>query len=400
MFPHLDDEGVSVIVGTLLLILITVTAAAGLAVMVSELQKQEMNRQSHLAQVNDEELKIMGIQVHNDADVWKNSVFNVSNSTNWSSIDVTVLNMNIGDSYIIAISINDKYANVTCNGEELNVTAMHSLINATQKQDYHISFIDGFYTGIQAFNVSEKEPIKVRVLTSLYNIFEQTFRPPIAIAKVKIDTEDLGVTQRDVVVLDGSDSTSDNEITTWNWTIVDGSRTYPAAGNWSDPLIDNFTVVNLTGKMVRFRPTSAGPFRMNLTVTDSASLKGTSNELDIPLNPNLNPPTDLVVKPYDLSTTPPSLAVQVVDNEGKGIPNAVVSLGYMEPRDLSFPLEMNKTSDITDDQGLTYFSKASVPNSTGIIRISSGQLPSRNVKIPDDTVTKTTTTTVETTPTP
>jgi hypothetical protein len=42
-----NDEAVSVIVGTLLLILVTVIAAAGLAIMVSQLQKDEMDRQSH-----------------------------------------------------------------------------------------------------------------------------------------------------------------------------------------------------------------------------------------------------------------------------------------------------------------------------------------------------------------
>ena len=44
MIARTGDDGVSVIVGTLLLILITVTAAAGLAIMISQMQKDAMNR--------------------------------------------------------------------------------------------------------------------------------------------------------------------------------------------------------------------------------------------------------------------------------------------------------------------------------------------------------------------
>ena len=61
-----NDSGVSVIVGTLLLILITVTAAAGLAIMVSQMQKDEMNRQSHLAAVKSEKIEILNIGLKND----------------------------------------------------------------------------------------------------------------------------------------------------------------------------------------------------------------------------------------------------------------------------------------------------------------------------------------------
>ena len=55
MTSRKDDSGVSVIVGTLLLILITVTAAAGLAVMISQMQKDAMNRQTHITAVQNEQ---------------------------------------------------------------------------------------------------------------------------------------------------------------------------------------------------------------------------------------------------------------------------------------------------------------------------------------------------------
>ena len=44
-----DNRGVSVVVGALMLIIIVVTAASALALFVSEMQKDEMERESHIA---------------------------------------------------------------------------------------------------------------------------------------------------------------------------------------------------------------------------------------------------------------------------------------------------------------------------------------------------------------
>ncbi|HUK92920.1 MAG TPA: hypothetical protein VLU98_02665, partial [Methanomicrobiales archaeon] len=55
------EDGVSVIIGTLMLILVVVTAAAGLALMVSSMQKDAMTRQAHIADVGAEQLTIQNI---------------------------------------------------------------------------------------------------------------------------------------------------------------------------------------------------------------------------------------------------------------------------------------------------------------------------------------------------
>ena len=93
-----DERGVSVIFGTLMLILITITAASGIAVMVSTMQKEAMDRESHLAAVENENLKIIAIDP-------------VGNSTHWNSINVTILNLNTADSYITGISMNKDFCN-------------------------------------------------------------------------------------------------------------------------------------------------------------------------------------------------------------------------------------------------------------------------------------------------
>lgn len=91
-----DTRGVSVIFATLLLILITIIAASGVAFMVSTMQKEAMDRESHQAAVRSEELKIVSIRPSGDG-------------SEWQSVDMTVLNLNTADSYISSIKLNDAF---------------------------------------------------------------------------------------------------------------------------------------------------------------------------------------------------------------------------------------------------------------------------------------------------
>jgi flagellin-like protein len=91
VFLH-DTRGVSVVFGTLLLILITIIAASGVAYMVSNIQQDAMERESQRELVENEELKIVSINPS-------------GNGSNWESIDLQILNLNIADSYISSIRI-------------------------------------------------------------------------------------------------------------------------------------------------------------------------------------------------------------------------------------------------------------------------------------------------------
>ncbi len=91
-----DTRGVSVIFGTLLLILITIIAASSVAYMISTTQKQAMELESHQTSVENEDLKIVSMDP-------------VGNGSTWQSIDLKILNLNIEDSYISSISVNNGY---------------------------------------------------------------------------------------------------------------------------------------------------------------------------------------------------------------------------------------------------------------------------------------------------
>ncbi|MBN2111321.1 MAG: hypothetical protein JW705_09610 [Methanosarcinaceae archaeon] len=137
-----DTRGVSVMFATLLLILITIIAASGVAFMVSTMQKETMDRESHLAAVENEELRIVSIEpVH-------------GNNDSWQAIDITVLNLNTADSRISSIRLNDgyflhfkAYDNSGAFDEYNDYPAVYSaghrvLIPATRSKTIHLNFSD------------------------------------------------------------------------------------------------------------------------------------------------------------------------------------------------------------------------------------------------------------------
>jgi hypothetical protein len=123
------------------LILITIIAASSVAYMISTMQKQTMDRESHQASVENENLKIVSIKPDGSGSEWK-------------SIDLKILNLNIEDSYISSISINDGYflhfkaydisdTFDTYRGYPAVYSANHRLkIPATKSKTVHLNFTD------------------------------------------------------------------------------------------------------------------------------------------------------------------------------------------------------------------------------------------------------------------
>jgi hypothetical protein len=174
------------------------------------------------------------------------------------------------------------------------------------------------------------KPIHIRVITSFYNIFERTFQPPIPVMKVKVSTEDLGVTDRSVLELDGSESTDDGSISTWDWTMMDASRTQPAAGNWEDT--GRIVTSYLNGKTVRFYPNaSAGPFRIRVKVTDDTGLFVWSPWYDVPRNPSFNPVVNLDVRKMGDGVEPLRTTwLNVTATDIQGNPMEGVSVSFLK----------------------------------------------------------------------
>jgi hypothetical protein len=308
-----DESGVSVIIGTLMLILITITAASGLALMVSGMQKDAMERESHLAAVASENMRIIAIDP-------------TGNSTHWHSVNVTLMNLNTENSHITAISLNGMHAmnyrakdasgdldyyreypvgynfkkrvmvpaagskeiclnftgtvintseiintsewndnenstpirlskhprvaypyalypNMNCNETVSNstnpsfnnisdYTMDHKTGNITllgngsmtNTSNYTINYTTRFVTFPPPFPVSKNEPLTIEVITSLINIFERTFMPPVPLAEVQVRSEWISSNKtRDYLILDASESFDpDGYIVWYGWSIYYG----------------------------------------------------------------------------------------------------------------------------------------------------------------------------------
>jgi hypothetical protein len=197
------------------------------------------------------------------------------------------------------------------------------------------------------------------IMTSLNNFFEQTFKPPNPIVQSSIATENLGVLQRDVLVLDGSQSTSDNTISIWNWSIVDASPTGNCGGNFTNPA--NYA----TGKVTRYNPPSVGPFCVNLTVTDNTGMMATSNYISIPADPQFLPPANIVAQ-----FNSPFVNVTIKNVNGNSVQGAVVN--FLTEQSQQFGnLTLDNYVATTDQYGN---SSVNVTCGIGTVKVVSGQL--------------------------
>jgi hypothetical protein len=383
MTGRTNEEAVSVIVGTLILILITVTAAAGLAIMISELQKAEMDRQSHLAAVKGEQIEVLNPSLTNDPLAWNRTPFNVTADqswNNWSSITFSLSNLNTDNVDVIGIAINDQYARnftVLTDSPPLHRISYNMSdhdylkIPGSGSQKIQINFTDDFPS---TQYIAEGNQVKIKVMTSLYNVFEKSFRPPNPVFLTKVETEDLGAIQRDVLVLDGSASTADNEVIDWNWSVTSGANTIPVPGTWTDT--SDLTTVYSRGKIVRISPPDKGPFRISLKVTDDVGMTGVSNPVDIPADQNYVPISNV----YASSSKDPwnqyVVNVTVKDINGKAVSGVIVNfaLGSNPYNNLTFTPYFSAT----DNEGTA---TTLVTTGIGTIKAIYGNFPVMEVPV-------------------
>ncbi len=379
-----NDEAVSVIVGTLLLILVTVIAAAGLAIMVSQLQKDEMDRQSHVAAVKGEQVRILAPGLANDPVAWNQTPFNVTNASswkNWSSVMFTLSNLNTDEVKVIGIAVNDHYARNFTTVSDIpgpvripyNVSDNDYLtIPGTGSRHIQINFTSDF---AYPHYISNEEQVRIKVITSLNNVFDTSMKPPGPVFLTRIESEDFGVMQRHVLVLDGSASTADNSVTDWNWTIVSGTGTVPFPGNWADT--SNLSTGYSRGKIARFSPRDTGPFRISLTVTDDVGMTRTADPVDVPADRDYVPVANVFATRFNSSVLNHDIVnVTVKDINGNPVPGVTVNfaIGSNPYNTLMF----GPYYAVTDSTGIA---TTEVFAGNGTIKVISGKFPVMDVPV-------------------
>lgn len=238
-----DESGLSVVVGTLLLIIVVVGSVSALALMVSEAQKKEMDQRSIRAAVESENLKILSL-VLNDSD-WDGS---------WNTINITVVNLNTEESRIVSLNLKER---------NYNFQKQFPVPPAGSKQIF-LNLTSDFTPPL---NISQNEAIRIILFTSLTNQFEQVFLPPVPIMKVNVESEQIGPEFHDVLTLDGSDSFErEGTIVNYKWQVVNNTA--------SPPILQN-----LTGQKARmpFDLGNTTNFNVTLSVTDSNGMLGSAS---------------------------------------------------------------------------------------------------------------------------
>jgi hypothetical protein len=234
--------------------------------------------------------------------------------------------------------------------------------------------------GLSPSFIGTDQQIDIKILTSLTNIFEETYKLPTPVISYSTETATIGTVQRDMIVLDGSQSSSVNAtISNWNWTIMNATQTYTngqidPVGNCSD--ISDLSTVGVppyfNSKIARFSPQISGPFCVNLTVTDSNGMVATSPYQLIPEDAAFSPAANLIVT-RQLAN---SINVTIKDINGHPVPNAIVN--YVLDVNQFGNLSLSKYVDTSDQSGN---SNITVISGIGSIKITSGSLPAVEVAV-------------------
>jgi hypothetical protein len=217
-------------------------------------------------------------------------------------------------------------------------------------------------------------------MTSLYNTFEKTIKPPNPVFSTKIENEDLGAIQRKVLVLDGSASTADTMIADWNWTIENATFTTPNPGNWSDTA--NIGRNYFQGKTARVTLPNKGPFRVRLTVTDDVGISRISNPVDIPADQNYVPPANFWAY-FDASNT--TIVAEIKDINGVPVNNSVVN--YIFDFNPSMNLSLNNYVGTTDNgmNSTLILCRNGTVGGSGTVKVQSGNFQPVAVMVSNST---------------
>jgi len=221
--------------------------------------------------------------------------------------------------------------------------------------------------GIAPSFIGTDQQIDIKVLTSLTNIFEQTYRLPTPVIMYSTATSNLGNNvQQDSIVLDGSQSSAYNAtIVNWNWTLSNA-----VAGSCSDtgnlPPVSGFPS---GGKIIHFSPPSPGPFCANLTVTDSNGMVATSPYQFIPMDTAFIPATNMLAAFNSTYYAPPVINVTILDINGNPVNNTAVN--YILDTNQFGNLSLSSYVGTTNNLGM---SSTNVTCGTGTVKVVSGQL--------------------------
>jgi flagellin-like protein len=235
-----SERGLSEIVGTLMLVVIVVTAATLLAAFVATYQKQLQTEQAFTHDQNLESLKILGLETSlNRA------------GTAYRNINFTLASEYINPSIILGISINN-FPLVSIWWEDLTThvwsqNPLGSNLSLGPQQEIFVS--TNTSSSNNSFLVAPPPPsqyLKFDVDTVLQNDFSRVFLPPTAFGVVS-EINPSG--SNPITLLDGSQSFQPGgnaSLVEWNWTVSGGGLGTPESFSGEEVEVSPALAVNHT----------------------------------------------------------------------------------------------------------------------------------------------------------
>jgi flagellin-like protein len=214
-----SDRGLSEIVGTLMLVLIVVSAATLLAAFVATYQAQLQKEQSFSHDQSLESIHILSLATKTNAA-----------GTNFSSFGFTIGSEYVNPSFIVAITINNEplknfsWMNYDTGatgwyeeGRDLNLSPFEEVKITT-----NLSASSPAYSFFNGSVPMPNEYLKFDIYTYLQNDFSRVFLPPVPLEQVSL----VNLTGSSTILLDGSTAFQPGTNATliqWNWTITRGT---------------------------------------------------------------------------------------------------------------------------------------------------------------------------------
>ena len=274
-----NENGVSPIIATLMLIMITLIAASGLAMISAHLQEDHADRVGLLTAIDGEKLRIVNIDLAPAAGTppqYKELNF----------INITIHNLDIKPASILGITINDNpvrnYTVKDKTGRLFNHTNRLSIPGGRHKI-VKINLLNNLTRNETILN---NESIHIEIMTSRVNMFSRVFTPPIVVPMVQMESKIIGFNTtiinnttthkpifQDFLILDASRSFDPDD----DGFII--SHTWGVWNNTTEPIY-NF---NLSGRMVRPNlPNNATNVSRSLITKDNTGMVSKSKNITLP----------------------------------------------------------------------------------------------------------------------
>src|SRR5579863_6268152 len=223
--------GLSEIVGSLMLVLIVVSAATAFSLFIAGYQKQIQAEQAQAHAKSLESLHVITVQTQLNSTGPAGSLLNLNFTVESLDVNPTILTgLDIDNQAVRNYSVWE--LNLTSGSFETIQVGALGIVNVGPNEQFHLSVdvaagpSSSFYS--QSFGLLSSSYVQIDLFTYLANDFRASFLPPSAIALVTVD-QTYNATSNTFVpipILDGLNSLQPGNnatIVSWNWSIAPDS---------------------------------------------------------------------------------------------------------------------------------------------------------------------------------